>query len=345
MSRWVKVLIGIVITVGLLWWALADVSIAEVVAQVRTGRLGLLAAAAGLATLSFGIRALRWRVLLQPILPDAPLSSRLAAVAVHFMANNVLVLRVGEFARAWVFARLEPVKASAVFGTVVVERFMDGVVLLLFLVLPLLSPDFPQVAALTEGWGAVLLKGAVLGVLLVLAGLVATAFFPRAFVRFAEAVAPFFPKRVADVLLHSLESFLESLAIVRDPVLLMKGFAWTFFLWAFHALSFWLGMLAFGIDTGYVSALFTSSVVAFGVALPSAPGFVGTFHAAAAFALTDIYSVGDAPALAFAFGYHFAGWLPITTIGLVYVWRLGLSLSDVGAANTRVETPAVTPPS
>ena len=101
--------------------------------------------------------------------------------------------------------------------------------------------------------------------------------------------------------------------------------------------SFWLGMLAFGINTGFVSAVFVEAVVGFGVAIPAAPGFVGTFHAAAKFALSDVYGVAEPDALAFAFGYHFGGWIPITVIGLWYAWRLGLSISDMGAAEEQLE--------
>jgi len=86
-----------------------------------------------------------------------------------------------------------------------------------------------------------------------------------------------------------------------------------------------------------ISAIFTEAVVGFGVAIPSAPGFVGTFHASADFALSDVYGVAAPDSLAFAFGYHFGGWVPITLIGLWYAWRLGLSLGDVGAAEERVE--------
>jgi hypothetical protein len=96
-------------------------------------------------------------------------------------------------------------------------------------------------------------------------------------------------------------------------------------------------MLAFGIDTGFVSAIFTEAVVGFGVALPAAPGFFGTFHFSANVALSDIYGVPEAQSLAFAFGYHFGGWVPITAIGLWYAWRLGLSLGEMSSAEERVE--------
>lgn len=333
MKHWGKAVLGLAVTVGLLWWALAGVSFAEVWENIRGGDPLLLAAAVAVATFGFVLRAMRWKVLLDPVRRDTGLRSRFASVSIHFMANNLLPLRVGEFARAWVFARLEPVTASAAFGTVVVERFMDGVVLLVFLVIPVLSPGFPDPAALSGG----LFRAAAVAVVGVLLALVTMVVFPRGFVRAAERVAPVLPQSVRDPLLAALGAFLQSVSVMRDPKLLAVGFAWSFFFWAYHAVSFWLGMLAFGIDTGYLSALFTSSVVAFGVALPSAPGFFGPFHAAVTFAVSDVYGVGEAQSLAFAFAYHFGGWLPITLIGLAYVWKLGISLGDVGASEERVE--------
>lgn len=335
--HWGKALVGIVITGLALWWALKDVTFSEVWANIRTGSLGLLAASVFVATFGFLIRAWRWKVLLTPVRPDTTLRARVAGVSIGFMANNILPARVGEFARAYAFSRLEPVTASAAFGTLVVERFMDGVVLLLFLVLPVFLPGFPTGGALSSGTGGALLRAGVVAVAVVLLALIVMAVWPRAFVRGAERVAGHLPPSVARPIVGGLESFLQSVAIMRDPKLLTLGFAWTLFFWTWHGVSFWLGMLAFGIDTGFVSAIFTEAVVGFGVALPSAPGFFGTFHFAANVALSDVYGVPEAQSLAFAFGYHFGGWVPITLIGLWYAWKLGISIGDVGAAEERVE--------
>jgi uncharacterized membrane protein YbhN (UPF0104 family) len=159
-------------------------------------------------------------------------------------------------------------------------------------------------------------------------------------VRAAEWVGARLPERVAAPVIRGLETFLEAIAIMRDPKLLFLGFAWSVFFWSWHAISFWLGMLAFGINTGFVSAVFVEAVVGFGVALPAAPGFIGTFHASAKFALSDVYGVSEPDSLAFAFGYHFGGWIPITVIGLWYAWRLGLSVADVGVAEEQLEKAA-----
>ena len=336
MKHWGKALFGVAVTVVLLWWALRDVSIVEVWTNIRGGNLWLLLASVAVATFGFFIRALRWKVLLAPLGVATSVRSRFAGISIGFMANNTLPARMGEFIRAYSFSRMEPVTASAAFGTLVVERFLDGVVLLLFLVLTALSPGFPAADALSQGWGGAVLRAAVIAVVAVMVLLLAMAAFPGHIVRMAEWIGRRLPERIAGPVVRGFETFLDAIAIMRDPKLLFLAFVWTLFFWSWHAVSFWLGMLAFGIDTGFVSAVFVEAVVGFGVAIPAAPGFVGTFHASAKFALSDVYGVADPEALAFAFGYHFGGWIPITAIGLWYAWKLGLSIGDVGTAQEQV---------
>lgn len=331
MRRWAKALVGVAITVVALWYVLRDVDFGEVIAQVATGNLWLLAASVFVATFGFFIRALRWKVLLAPVDPDTRLRSRFAGVSIGFMVNNVLPARLGEVARAYAFSRMEAVTAPAAFGSLVVERFMDGVVLLLFLVIPVFTPGFPEAEALSRGVGLAMFNLAIGLVLGILAVLVVMAALPRQFVWIAERVTSLMPEVMAGKIMSALTGILDAIAIMRDPKLLILGFAWTLAFWTWHGLSFWLGMLAFGIDTGFVSAIFTEAVVGFAVAVPSAPGFVGTFHAGASFALTTVYGVSDPQALAFAFAYHFGGWIPITAIGLWYAGKLGLSLGDMGS--------------
>lgn len=339
MRHW-KAVFGVLVTILLFWWVLHDVDFGEVWAQIRQGDMLLLLAAVSVATFGFVIRAMRWKVLLTPLRPDTTLHSRFAAVSVGFMANNVLPARVGEFARAYVFSKIAPVSASGAFGTLVVERVLDGLTLLSFLLFAIWWPTFPGSDVLAEGRMGSALQVIVV-VLAVLIGLmVILIVWPRPFIRAAERVAAKLPGDLARPVVDALEAFLGSLGILRSPVLLVKAVLWSVGFWLFHGVSFWLGMLAFGIDAGpdpFIAAIFTEAVVGFGVAIPSAPGFFGTFHASAEWALTGVYGVPEAQSLAFAFGYHFGGWIPITAIGLWYVWKLGLTLKEVESSEERVE--------
>ena len=166
-----KAAVGIFLTVFLLWFVMKDVDFADVLANIATGDMLLLFASILVATFGFVIRAVRWRVLLLPVLPESRMQSRFASVSIGFMANNILPARIGEFARPYALSRLEPVSITAAFGSLVVERFMDGVILLLFLVIPVFTPSFPDVTAVFEGGGLAIFQGAValvLGVLIVL---------------------------------------------------------------------------------------------------------------------------------------------------------------------------------
>ena len=334
MRHWGKALLGALVTVLLLWWVLRDESLSDILESIAQADLRLLGASIFVATFGFFIRALRWKILLTPINADTRLRSRFAGVAIGFMANNLLPARVGEFARAYALSRLEPIKASAAFGSLVVERFMDGVVLLLFLIGPLYTSGFPSAEVFSEGLGANLLRVAVVALLVVMAVLCLMAIAPDWVVRIIPRCLHFFGEDIQTASVKLLKSFVASVAIIRDVRLLLLGFAWTLVFWTWHALSFWLGMRAFGIDTGFISAMFTAAVVGFAVALPSAPGFFGTFHAGSDFSIGTVYGVDSSDSLAFAFGYHFGGWLPITMIGLYYTWALGLSIGDARSLNS-----------
>ncbi|MDX1673334.1 MAG: lysylphosphatidylglycerol synthase transmembrane domain-containing protein [Longimicrobiales bacterium] len=331
-----KAVLGVLISVGLLWFAFRDVHLAEVWDRVRRADLALLALAGALATLPFPLRAIRWKPLLEPAYDDPRFRPRFAATCIGFMANNLLPARVGEFARAWALSRLEPVRVSASFGSLVVERMFDGIVIVLFLLGALAWPTFPDVSGRdftsVARWAGVAFAG-VFAVLLLMVSR------PERSVRWFEgSVARMLPGAVRRPVVDALEAFLEGVAAVREWRLVLRAFAWSLVIWLVASLSVWVGMLAFGIELPFVAAVFLQSVISLAVALPSAPGFFGVFEAAARVGLVEIWGTAAGPAVAFAIGYHLAGFVPVTVIGLYYVWRLGFSWRDVGRSEDAVET-------
>ena len=321
-------LLGVVIAAFLIWWLFRNEDPVEVWNNVRSANFGLLLLAVAVTTAAFPVRAMRWRYFLAPAQPDSPFRSRFAAVCVGFMANNLLPARVGEVARAYSYSRLEPVSVGTALATLVVERFLDGVAILLLLVVALASPSFPS-GALPEG-----LVAGIRGISVVLSGVLAVALtllvFPRGSLSIIERLArALLPSGIARAVAGFAENIVAGLASLRGWRLMLPAFAWSLGLWALQSLSFWIGFFAFGIDLPYAAALLTNAAVAFAVAVPSAPGYVGTFHAGASLALTSVYGIVGAPALGFAVGWHFGSFFPITFMGLWYARRIGLSLKDM----------------
>ncbi len=332
-----KAVLGLVISGLLIWWVLRDVDVGEVWLALRGVRWELLVAAVAVTTSGFLVRALRWKVLLHPLHPGTRLRPRFAAVNIGFMANNLLPARVGEFARAYAISRMEPVSTSGAVGSLVVERFLDAVAVFLLLLVALASPSFPDVATV-GGYPIGDLLTLVVGALVViLLGLLGLLMWPKALVWAVVRVVRFFPERTGRVLVGVVERFLAGLGALRSPRLLLLGFLWSVGFWAWNAVSFWLAFLAFDIELGYAPALFVQAIIALGVAVPSAPGFFGTFHAAAVVGLHEVYGIGHGTTLAFAFGYHLGAFIPVTVIGLYYAWRLGLSMEEVRRSEEVVE--------
>ncbi len=328
-----KAVLGIAVSLLLLWWALRDVSFEEVMHHVRNADPVLFGLAIVLATAGLAVRALRWSVLLRPIRAHVPFRPRFAATSIGFAANNLLPARVGEFARALSLGRLTGIPVAAVFGSLALERVLDGVALvtLLFLSLPGVPVD-PRTAA---GLAVV----GVVGTGVLAATVLFLAFAPERSIAVGERVAVrILPGSFARRLVDGLRSFVTALAVLRDPKLFVLSVLWAFGQWTFLALSYFVALRAFGIDqVSFLGAVFLQSLVSFGVAVPSSPGFFGPFEAVVKLGLA-VWSVPAGQAVSFAIGFHIGGFIPVTLIGLWYVWRLDLRWKDVERSEETVET-------
>lgn len=333
-----KTLIGLLITIGLLWWALHDVSARAVLQEVRSANLWWLLAAVVLATSSFLLRAARWRVLLLPANPGIGFGERFGAVSIGFMVNNLLPARLGEFARAFSLSRIAPIGVSAAFASLVVERVFDGLMLALFVFVALASPGFP----LGGGDESNLVRGtATLGAAIFGAGLIGLWLlvkYPEKSLAFFEAtIGRVLPPHLTSRGIEILASFIGGLGALHDIGLFVRAVLWSLVLWVWLAASMWCGLLAFGITApGPIGSLFLQGLIGFMVAIPSSPGFFGPFEAAAKLGLLP-YDVSPDLIISFATTYHITTFVPITLIGLWYVRRLGLTWSEMGHSEEIVE--------
>lgn len=334
-----KAVVGILLSVALLWYALRGVDPQAVFRELRRADPIYYLLAVIAATAVFPIRAWRWRTMLQPTAPDTTFRSRFAATTIGFMGNNILPARIGEFARAYAFAKMERITIVGSFGSLVVERLFDaiGVVGLLFVAMSLPGvPDITNVggrdlSALANTLAVLVGIGLVLGVSLVL--------LPTRTIQFVEKYpARLLPQTIRRPFVDALEAFLSGLAVLRSPPLASAATVQTIVLWLFNAVGFWLGFKTFGIDVGFSGALLLQSIIALAVSVPSGPGFFGPFEFAAVLVLEGAYGIPHEKAISFAIAFHIGGFIPVTVIGLYYAWKLGISLREVEASEEIVET-------
>ena len=323
--------IGIVLSAVLLWWTLRDVSLARVWEELSGASIPLFFASTVCATLIFPLRARRWQTILEPVAPNQPLGALWRSTAIGMMANNVLPARAGEIARAYALTRQTGVPFATSIASLAVDRLFDMLVLLLLAVVAFLDPAFPRDANIAGQSMGDLAQGSIVLVIFLLAALYSLAFFPAQLVRvfeiFARRISPSLEEKGKSALLK----FSEGLSVLRKPGRFVSVLLWTIAHWLLNAFAFWLGFEAVGIDLPFSAALFLQTLIAVGVALPSAPGFFGFFEKLATVGLA-IYGVNATQATSWAIGFHILSFIPITLIGLWYFARLGLHLKEIETA-------------
>lgn len=315
-------LIGLAVTVGLLYWAFHDVDWSELWLHVRSADPVLVLLAVVVGTTMFPLRAIRWRPILDPVVPNLPYGELWRATAIGMMANTLLPARIGELVRAYALSRQTPVSFSASFASLVVDRVFDAVVVLTLLVAALLAPGFP---------GGMSASYATYGVLLLFAvgvGLYAIVFFPDQLIRIYELVARRVMPRFEERGRVLLRSFAEGLSVLRHPRRFIVVLFWATLHWFVQALAFWIMFRALGIDAPFSAAILVMGLIVVGVAAPSTPGFFGPFEFAAVAGL-KIYGVDESLAGAWALTTHILILLPITLFGLYYLARTGLHLGEL----------------
>lgn len=323
--RELKLLLGGLCAAVFLYLAVKEVDVWAVqgaFAEVDV-RYVFLAVAVSLAT--YWIRAWRWQFILRPV-KEVRLPSLFAATVIGFMANNILPLRIGEVGKALVLSSGERISLSATLATIVVERAFDGGVIATFGLLLFFLPLFPV-------WvqhATFVLFLCCVSALLVLAGLAFSknhGFMETLRTRFANG-------RVSRQLAGWLAHFAAGAEVLRSPRAVAGVFILSVALWGAHVAVFHCASLALGLhlplDAAVVVLVFTS----IGVVLPSAPGYVGTFQYFSVLALT-LFSISKELALSYAILAHVIQWAPVTLIGLIYAWMLGLKMNDL--VNYRAE--------
>ncbi|MBI4423313.1 MAG: flippase-like domain-containing protein [Elusimicrobia bacterium] len=327
MKRYGSAILGVAVTVGLLILALRHVSFSELAqAASRLDPIWLLPMSA-IVLADLLVRALRWRLLMSR--PGAgpavlrPVWELFKLEAIGLALNNVLVLRLGEVARAYLAHAEFGVPFMYAMATVIVERVLDMMALLALFVL-----------ASTAHPGAVppaLRSLAMLAVAGLAAGLVVVSILDRALERGAPWTA-LVGKLPAKLQRLVAQAAMGSRALGSLPVLAASA-ALSLSLWIVDAGVYWMAARAMGLGelVSYGRAVVLLSTAAAACAVPAAPGAFGPFEQFLKSILVH-WGVAEPTALAYAGIVHLLFYLVVTTIGVVFLYRTGHTLSSLGRA-------------
>jgi len=284
------------------------------------------------------LRALRWRYLLLPT-GVIPMRKVVSALFVGQAATWLLPLRLGEAGGAYALSRLHPVAFTTVMGSVVTDRLLDiaWLVCALLYVLSFLSLGTVVLPQELFGTSVVVSRtimihaAQALGLVLATAGLLLLLFrvWRTSWVRFLHVLLDPISRSLVGRIERTYFAFSEGLDTLRLGRHLGPIFITTLAQWGLGQLGVWLLIRSYPLGTPpslSLSLLVLVSVAA-GLALPNAPGYVGTLHLAIVMGLLlDSPQIGLGQALGFAVYYHLSAFLPCVLTGLFFAWRDGLTI-------------------
>jgi len=314
-KRWLP---GVLVSIALIAAILYFVDFRAMLEALRDADYRLIEVAVALGFMWMFVRAKVWLTLLRdrPTYKDV-----LFTTGEGYLLNNFLPFRLGEIGRAFLLSRKSGgMKFSEIIPTIVIERTVDlifsAMIFLFSLPYVVNAESSPTLGYII---GGAMVFGLVMMYVLARNNQWALDLFHKISARFPSL------QRIGG---SFLESFFQGLGVLTDGWLFARFLFWMTLNWAIALLAYYLMTLAFFPQAQWLWAIFGLGMAAFGGAIPSAPGAVGTFEGAVVFALTR-FAPDESTALAAALTMRMYNYLNSGVIGSIGLLSEGQTLSGV----------------
>ena len=304
--------LGIGLTGLFLWLALHGVDWDQLRATFARSHGGWIVAASCAFLAGYACRIARWHLLLRHENPRLRWIDCAGPLMASVAANNVLPLRAGDLLRAWGFNQRLGISATVSVTTLLLERLLDLMMMILVLGAALRGFN-TDVSSLLGMGGASLLA---LGV-----GIAGALCFPSLYMTpigwlmaWTEPWSPTIGARLRGIS-NQASSLLAQAADRRTMAQLML---WSLLAWLAEGLVFWWAALALPDLTHPQIAWLALPTGTLATAIPSLPGYVGTFDYFTAQVMTRLGNPAVA-ATAYALLVHVLLWLPPVVVGGPYL--------------------------
>ena len=316
-----KYMILLGVAAALLLYALRGMDIKKIIQQILHADMFWVSVSGLISIIAFVVRAHRWNLLIQPLGYSPSLKNTTYSVMVGYFANLALP-RLGEVSRCGALSKVESIPFNKLLGTVIVERIIDVLSLLVCLLLTA-AIEYKRLGNFFREkiWGPLyekfqqLTKSPVLlatSIVLLVVLLIVIIYFLRKSKR----------KGVDSPIAKIIKGFvdgLRSVANLKRPWLFIFQSA---FIWVLYYLGMYVALFAFPFTSGLGAGAALFLLVAGGIGM-SAPvqGGIGTYHLLVSQGLV-LYGVTVEDGLAFAFMLHGLQLILIIVLGIASLFLL-----------------------
>lgn len=329
MQSHVRTIVVLAVAASLLVLFLYNVDLRGVVSQIVHAQPGWLTLSLATMFVNLAIRAWRWQYLLEP-LGGTTFANAFRATAVGFAASSILPARAGEVIRPYFLSRHERMSATGAFATIILERLLDMMTVLILLASYVLffsqdistaNPMAFEAVKWAGGSAAVVALGG-LAVLFVLAG------NPARLASTLKKLEQVLPSKLAGMLADLAEKFAVGLGAIRRPGRLFVALLLSAPLWLSIAMGTWAAAKAFHLTVPFTGSFLITALLVIGVAVPT-PGAVGGFHAMFRLGTTAFFGAPDDAAVGAAIVLHAFTVGPSLLLGLMFAAQAGLNMTSM----------------
>ena len=281
-TRWVILVFINLASLACLVWALRDVSLADLKDDLATIDYGWVALAVAFELSVYLWHALRWRLVLRPVV-FVPFRQAVRAIYVGFFASEILPFRGGEAVRCFLVSRWTQLPFSVSVASVIIERVFDAMWLWLGLWISLRYVELPKkLGYVNDGLGLFVLGGAVV-----------------------LAVALSRPRPQRSELRR--RGWRHHLAVLMDDLALIGHSRYLYFAWMqsvpyllLQVIPVWAAFHAYGFDLGPAAAFALMLILRLASVVPQAPVNLGLFQILTKEFLERAYNVDSSEAARFS---------------------------------------------
>jgi uncharacterized protein (TIRG00374 family) len=312
-SKPLPLLLGVIISVILLWLAFQDVELADITITINDLQWGAVILALMLSIASTFARAARWRLLLEPESREVNFLHLTSVLFFSQMLNLLIPLRIGEFARILL---VRSSNKALTLGSIVIEKFLDLLTLVAFLLVLPLSLSLPE-------WFRESSQSLILITLVVLLIIALLFLFKERLLNLLRKLIRGLPLGMSNKLEEAFSYGLSSLDIFREPWLSLRLLTWSFLIWGMGFMVNYVLFRALGLDLPVAAGLFLLLVLQVGISIPNIPGKLGVFQYATILALS-VFQVEKEIALTYSLILYIIGFGPHLILGTWFGWRFWL---------------------
>lgn len=311
-----KYTISLAIAGGLFWYVYKDLNIADSIAKLKGANYSWVLLSMSLAILSHVFRAYRWNILLKSTGHKPSLLRTFSAVMVGYLANLV-VPRMGEVSRCGVLKKTDGISMTLSIGTVVLERIIDFMCLMVLVFLGFII-EFDRLSEFLSGFlfEKAALVGENLFILYILAGIVLLGTLA------AFLIARLFKEKIKKNKLYlKIKAFLREMVSGLTSIKRIdsKASFWlsTVMIWLLYYLMSYVVLFALSSTSSLGVGAGIALLIMGGLGM-SAPvqGGIGTYHALVT-AVLVLYGVREADGQVFAFLLHSSQTLLVIIVGSI----------------------------